>query len=156
MERWAWKVAPALAAGCTVVMKPSELTPLTALMMCDLAKEAELPPGVLNTIPGLGRTTGDAMARHMDIDKVSTTFEAPPLTEGGFHRLCCHRESYFHSSCVIQPEKGHSGAGWEEPNGGVRERRHRRGCELDSQRHMVQLWTRLLCLQQGESDTRAF
>jgi aldehyde dehydrogenase (NAD+) len=64
-------VGPAIAAGCTIVMKPSELTPLTALMMCDLAKEAGFPAGVLNTVPGLGSTTGDAIARHMDIDKVS-------------------------------------------------------------------------------------
>ncbi|TXT07444.1 hypothetical protein VHUM_03164 [Vanrija humicola] len=70
---WAWKVAPALAAGCTVVMKPSELTPLTALAMSDLAKEAGLPAGVLNTVPGLGATTGEAIARHLDIDKVAFT-----------------------------------------------------------------------------------
>ncbi len=67
---WAWKVAPALAAGCCVVMKPSELTPLTALVLSELAKEAGFPAGVLNTLPGLGVTTGDAIARHMDIDKV--------------------------------------------------------------------------------------
>lgn len=70
---WAWKVAPALAAGCTIVMKPSELTPLTALMMCDLIKEAGVPAGVVNTVPGLGATTGDAISRHMDIDKVAFT-----------------------------------------------------------------------------------
>ncbi|OCF75606.1 aldehyde dehydrogenase (NAD+) [Kwoniella mangroviensis CBS 8886] len=70
---WAWKVAPALAAGCTVVMKPSELTPLTALVMCELAKEAGIPAGVINTLPGLGATTGDAICRHMDIDKVAFT-----------------------------------------------------------------------------------
>ena len=68
---WAWKVAPALAAGCCVVMKPSELTPLTALVLCDFAKEAGIPAGVINTVPGLGATTGDAISRHMDIDKVS-------------------------------------------------------------------------------------
>ncbi|GFZ48470.1 aldehyde dehydrogenase (NAD+) [Saitozyma sp. JCM 24511] len=70
---WAWKVAPALAAGCCVVMKPSELTPLTALVLCDLAKEAGIPAGVINTVPGLGATTGDAISRHMDIDKVAFT-----------------------------------------------------------------------------------
>ncbi|KAL7418774.1 hypothetical protein Q5752_006457 [Cryptotrichosporon argae] len=70
---WAWKVAPALAAGCTVVMKPSELTPLSALMLCDLAKEAGVPAGVINTLPGLGATTGDAIARHADVDKVAFT-----------------------------------------------------------------------------------
>jgi aldehyde dehydrogenase (NAD+) len=70
---WAWKVAPALAAGCCVIMKPSELTPLTALMLCDLAKEAGIPSGVISTLPGLGSTTGDAIARHMDIDKIAFT-----------------------------------------------------------------------------------
>ncbi|CAK9784721.1 aldehyde dehydrogenase [Cutaneotrichosporon oleaginosum] len=70
---WAWKVGPALAAGCCVVMKPSELTPLTALMLCDLAKEAGIPAGVINTVPGLGATTGEAIARHHDIDKVAFT-----------------------------------------------------------------------------------
>ncbi|WVQ81729.1 hypothetical protein IAT38_003854 [Cryptococcus sp. DSM 104549] len=73
MLMWAWKVGPALAAGCTVVMKPSELTPLTALALCDLAKEAGLPAGVINTIPGFGSTTGDAISRHLDIDKVAFT-----------------------------------------------------------------------------------
>jgi len=68
---WGWKVAPALAAGCTIVMKPSELTPLTAMVLCDLIKEAGFPEGVFNTVPGLGPTTGDAISRHMDIDKVS-------------------------------------------------------------------------------------
>lgn len=70
---WAWKVGPALAAGCCVIMKPSELTPLTALMLCDLAKEAGIPAGVINTLPGLGATTGDAISRHMDIDKIAFT-----------------------------------------------------------------------------------
>jgi len=70
---WAWKVGPALAAGCCVIMKPSELTPLTALMLCDLAKEAGIPAGVINTLPGLGATTGDALSRHMDIDKIAFT-----------------------------------------------------------------------------------
>jgi hypothetical protein len=54
-------------------MKPSELTPLTALYLCDLAKEAGFPPGVINTLPGLGATTGSAIASHMDIDKVAFT-----------------------------------------------------------------------------------
>lgn len=69
---WAWKVGPALAAGCCVVMKPSELTPLTANVMCDLAQEAGFPPGVLNTVHGTGATTGEAIARHMGIDKVGS------------------------------------------------------------------------------------
>ncbi|ORY29112.1 aldehyde dehydrogenase domain-containing protein [Naematelia encephala] len=73
IQMWAWKVAPALAAGCTIVMKPSELTPLTALMLNELAIEAGFPPGVVNTLPGLGATTGDAISRHMEIDKIAFT-----------------------------------------------------------------------------------
>lgn len=69
----AWKIGPALAAGCTIVMKPSELTPLTALLVCELVKEAGIPAGVLNMVPGLGATTGEAISRHMDIDKVAFT-----------------------------------------------------------------------------------
>ncbi|GAA5953175.1 hypothetical protein JCM21900_006128 [Sporobolomyces salmonicolor] len=74
---WAWKVGPALAAGCTIVMKPSELTPLTALALCNLAKEAGFPDGVLNVVPGLGATAGAAIASHMDIDKVAFTGSVP-------------------------------------------------------------------------------
>lgn len=70
---WAWKVGPALAAGCTILMKPSELTPITALVLCELAKEAGIPAGVINTLPGLGATTGDAISRHMGIDKIAFT-----------------------------------------------------------------------------------
>ncbi|KAM0753476.1 aldehyde dehydrogenase [Meredithblackwellia eburnea MCA 4105] len=73
MMMWCWKTGPALAAGCTIVMKPSELTPLTALALCDLIVEAGFPAGVVNTLPGLGKTTGAAIAEHMDIDKIAFT-----------------------------------------------------------------------------------
>ena len=68
-----WKVAPALAAGCSVVLKPSELTPLTALRLAEFALEAGIPEGVLNVVTGYGHTTGEALARHMDVDKLSFT-----------------------------------------------------------------------------------
>ncbi|MEO7649532.1 MAG: aldehyde dehydrogenase family protein [Bryobacteraceae bacterium] len=68
-----WKVAPALACGCSVVLKPSEMTPLTALRLAEIAMEAGVPEGVLNVITGYGWTAGDAIGRHMDIDKVSFT-----------------------------------------------------------------------------------
>jgi len=68
----AWKVAPALAAGNTVVMKPAEFTPLSALLFAELAHEAGLPPGVLNIITGDG-TTGAAMVEHKGIDKIAFT-----------------------------------------------------------------------------------
>ncbi|KAJ7179905.1 aldehyde dehydrogenase domain-containing protein [Mycena crocata] len=68
-----WKVAPALAVGCTIVMKPSELTPLTALKLSELIKEAGFPPGVVNTVPSLGHVGGAALSAHPDVDKVAFT-----------------------------------------------------------------------------------
>src|SRR5471030_2381496 len=68
----AWKVAPALAAGCTVVLKPAEFTPLTALCFAELAHEAGLPPGVLNVVTGDGRT-GAALVDHPGTDKLAFT-----------------------------------------------------------------------------------
>jgi coniferyl-aldehyde dehydrogenase len=68
------KISPALAAGCTVVVKPAEQTPLSALFYANLAKEAGIPEGVINVVPGFGPTAGAAIASHMDIDSVSSTF----------------------------------------------------------------------------------
>jgi aldehyde dehydrogenase (NAD+) len=69
----AWKLAPALAMGCTIVMKLSEKTPLAGLLMADLIKQAGFPPGVVNVLNGQGSTTGDAIARHPGIQKVAFT-----------------------------------------------------------------------------------
>ena len=69
----AWKWGPALATGCTVVLKPAEQTPLSALRVGDLAMEAGFPPGVVNIVPGFGETAGAAIAAHMDVDKVAFT-----------------------------------------------------------------------------------
>src|SRR5712692_3385809 len=68
-----WKLGPALATGCTVVLKPSELTPLTALKLAELSQEAGFPEGVLNVVPGYGDPAGEAIARHPDVDKISFT-----------------------------------------------------------------------------------
>src|SRR5712664_4007602 len=68
-----WKLAPALACGCTIVMKPAELTSLSALRIGELALEAGLPPGVLNIVTGPGRVVGDALVNHPDVDKVTFT-----------------------------------------------------------------------------------
>ncbi|KAG8955661.1 aldehyde dehydrogenase (NAD(P)(+)) ald5 [Tulasnella sp. 424] len=73
IQMWSWKTAPALAAGCTVIMKPSELTPLTALKLCELIVEAGFPPGVLNCLPSTGPIGGAALSRHMDVDKIAFT-----------------------------------------------------------------------------------
>ncbi len=69
----AWKLGPALGAGNSVVLKPAEQTSLSALRMGELAVEAGLPPGVLNVVPGLGETAGQAIGRHMDIDMAAFT-----------------------------------------------------------------------------------
>ena len=71
----AWKWGPALATGCTIVMKPAEQTPLTALRVAALAQEAGIPDGVINVVPGYGPTAGAAVSSHPDIDKVAFTGE---------------------------------------------------------------------------------
>jgi aldehyde dehydrogenase (NAD+) len=68
----AWKIAPALACGNTVVLKPAETTPLTALLFCDVLRQAELPPGVVNIVTGDGRT-GAAIVDHDGVDKIAFT-----------------------------------------------------------------------------------
>ena len=69
----AWKLGPALATGCTVVLKPAEQTPLSALKLGELIQEAGFPEGVVNIVPGYGETAGAALAAHMDVDKVAFT-----------------------------------------------------------------------------------
>lgn len=73
----AWKVAPALAAGCTVVLKPAELTSLTALELAAVADEAGLPPGVLNIVTGSGSVAGQAIIDHKGVDKLAFTGSGP-------------------------------------------------------------------------------
>ena len=77
----AWKLAPALAMGCTVVMKPAEQTPLTALRIGELILEAGFPNGVVNIVPGYGPTAGGALVEHQDVDKIAFTGS----TEVGLH-----------------------------------------------------------------------
>jgi acyl-CoA reductase-like NAD-dependent aldehyde dehydrogenase len=72
----AWKVAPALATGNSVVLKPAEQSPLSALVLGELASEAGIPNGVLNVVPGFGETAGAALGRHMEVDKISFTGSA--------------------------------------------------------------------------------
>lgn len=69
----AWKIAPALATGCTVVLKPAEQTPLSALYLAELAAEAGFPEGVINVVPGFGETAGDALVKHPDVNKIAFT-----------------------------------------------------------------------------------
>ncbi len=69
----AWKLGPALAAGCTIVLKPAEQTPLSALLLGEMFCEAGFPPGVVNIVTGFGETAGAALAAHPDVDKVAFT-----------------------------------------------------------------------------------
>jgi acyl-CoA reductase-like NAD-dependent aldehyde dehydrogenase len=80
-----WKLAPALAAGCTVVLKPDPATPLTALRLAELAAEVGFPAGVVNVVPGDGPTTGAYLVRHRGIDKVA--FTGSTATGGEIMRL---------------------------------------------------------------------
>jgi acyl-CoA reductase-like NAD-dependent aldehyde dehydrogenase len=68
-----WKLAPALAAGCSVVLKPDSATPLSALRLAELAAEVGFPPGALNVVPGPGKTTGAYLVRHPGVDKIAFT-----------------------------------------------------------------------------------
>jgi acyl-CoA reductase-like NAD-dependent aldehyde dehydrogenase len=69
----AWKLAPALATGNSVVLKPAEQSPLSALALAELAAEAGIPPGVLNVVPGYGEEAGEALGRHPEVDKIAFT-----------------------------------------------------------------------------------
>jgi aldehyde dehydrogenase (NAD+) len=69
----AWKLGPALATGCTVVLKPAEQTPLTALRLGEILLEAGLPPGVVNIVPGFGPTAGAPLVSHPEVDKIAFT-----------------------------------------------------------------------------------
>jgi len=80
-----WKLAPALAAGCAVVLKPDPSTPLSALRMAELAAEAGVPPGVVNVVPGDGPSTGAYLVKHPGIDKVA--FTGSTKTGGEIMRL---------------------------------------------------------------------
>ncbi len=81
-----WKLAPALAAGCTIVLKPDPATPLSALRLAELAAEVGVPPGVVNVVPGDGPTTGAHLVRHPLVDKVA--FTGSTKTGGEIMRLC--------------------------------------------------------------------
>ena len=73
LQTAAWKVAPALACGCSVILKPSELTPLNALRFAEICREAGLPEGALTVVTGYGPTAGEALTLHEDVDKISFT-----------------------------------------------------------------------------------
>ena len=72
-----WKLAPALCCGNCIIIKPAEQTPLTALAIANLCREAGFPSGVVAVLPGYGKTAGSAIASHMEIDKVAFTGSTP-------------------------------------------------------------------------------
>src|SRR5258708_11201273 len=80
-----WKIAPALAGGCTVVVKPAELTPLSMLRVAELFLEAGLPPGALNVVCGRGSVVGEALERHPGADKATFT-RSPNVGRGIMQR----------------------------------------------------------------------
>ena len=111
----AWKLAPALAAGNSVVLKPAEQSPLSALALAELAAEAGIPDGVLNVVPGYGEEAGQALGRHIDVDKVAFTGSVPV----GRHVPALRGR--------VERQAGVARARRQEPAG--RARRRRRTCE---------------------------
>ena len=94
-----WKWGPALAAGCTIVMKPAEQTPLSVLYVCSLLNEAGLPKGVINVVTGYGPTAGAAITNHMDINKVRTD-------QGSIYYLRQHLKHPNCSGCLHGINRG--------------------------------------------------
>ena len=86
-----FKIAPALACGNTVVLKPAEQTPLTALKLAEILMEAGVPEGVVNVLPGFGDKAGDALVRHRGVDKIaftgSTSVGKQIISNGGIKRV---------------------------------------------------------------------
>ena len=126
----AWKIAPALAAGNTVVLKPAETTPLTALLFAEICQQADLPPGVVNIVTGAGET-GRALVEHPGVDKVAFTGS----TEVG---RAIARVGRRH------PQEAHPGAGRQGRQHRLRRRADRPGGRGHRQRHLLQPGPRLL------------
>ena len=104
LHQIAAKVAPALTAGCTVVLKPSEVAPLNAFALAEIIEDVGLPSGVFNLVSGTGSEVGEVLAAHVDIDMVS--FTGSTLRRAPGRRAGCHKR-----------ETGRSRARWQ-----VRER----------------------------------
>ena len=126
----AWKIAPALACGNTVVLKPAETTPLTALLFAEICQQADLPPGVVNIVTGAGET-GQALVAHPDVDKVAFTGS----TEVG--RAIAKRRRRHR-------QEGHPRARRQGRQHRLRRRPDRPGRRGHRQRHLLQPGPRLL------------
>ena len=110
----AWKLAPALAAGCTAVLKPAEQTPLSALVLAQIFEALELPPGVVNVITGDGPGAGAALVEDPRVDKIA-------FTGGGEAGRAHHQERRRHHQAHVDRARR------QEPQSGVRRRRLRAG-----------------------------
>ena len=127
----AWKIAPALAWGSTVVLKPAETTPLTALKLAEIIQDCDLPPGVVNIVTGAGET-GAAIVNHPDIDKIAFTGS----TEVG---------KIIQKALAADEEEIHAGTGRQGRQYHLRRRPDRSGGRGDHQWHLLQPGPRLLC-----------
>ncbi len=128
----AWKLGPALATGCTVVLKPAEQTPLSALLLAELVAEAGFPDGVVNVVPGYGETAGAALAAHPDVDKIAFTGS----TEVG---------KLIVQAVGGQSEEGVAGTGRQVAQHRVRRCGHEVHDFRRGECHLLQPWTMLLC-----------
>ena len=126
----AWKIAPALACGNTVVLKPAETTPLTALLFAEICQQADLPPGVVNIVTGAG-DTGRALVEHPGVDKVAFTGS----TEVG---------KMIARSTAGTPQEGHPRARRQGRQHRLRRRAGRPGGRGHRQRHLLQPGPRVL------------
>ena len=117
-----WKIGPALAAGNTVVIKPSEAAPLVSLYFAELINEAGFPPGVINIVNGTGESTGKALAEHLEIEKVGlesfmshVILRMAVFLVDRVHREHVHRPQDLACSRRLEYEGRHRRTRWEEP-----------------------------------------
>ncbi len=132
----AWKWGPALAAGCTIVMKPAEQTPLSCLRLARLAQKAGIPDGVINVVPGYGPTAGAAIVKHPGVDKVAFT---------GEHRTA----QIIMRDAAADAETADLRAGGQKPEHRLRRLRSRRGRGRLARRAVSESGPVLLCRQPG-------
>ena len=136
-----WKVGPALATGNTIVVKPAEITPLSALRLAELALEAGIPEGVLQVVVGKGSVVGSRLVEHPDVAKVAFTGS----TEVGRDVM---------APGLGHHQTGHPGAGWEVGLGDLRRRRSRAGGGGHPRGRLRQCRPGLLCPQPGAGAAR--
>jgi aldehyde dehydrogenase (NAD+) len=129
-----WKIGPALAAGCTVILKPAEEAPLAPLRLGELVMEAGVPPGVVNIVPGYGETAGAALASHPGVDKVAftgshVTGQSIVRASAGNLKRCSSSKKSTTSSPAGSPTSARSCA---SATGSIRKRRSARWCPSSS------------------------